>query len=133
MPRLLAIEWDPAEVRVLVGTTSGASVSVEQAFTLPLLARADAAALTPPSIKSMADKGGGDVEMAQPFHTAPWAIAYSAPPFRKEDITLREAFNRAAKAFVGTDEYLSLLTKVGRGQDSLPGDMTAAEQCAKKS
>jgi polar amino acid transport system substrate-binding protein len=91
--------------------------------------RADAAALTPGSVNSMAEKGGGDVEAAKPFVTAPWAISYSAPPFRKEDTTLREAFNKALAGFVGSDEYKAINAKVGRGEESLPGNVKAEDLC----
>ncbi|SFQ35899.1 amino acid ABC transporter substrate-binding protein, PAAT family [Bradyrhizobium sp. Ghvi] len=94
-----------------------------------LSGRADAAALNPVSVKSMAGKGGGGVERAEPFTTQSWAIAYSSFPFRKEDVSLREAFNNALKEFVGSDEQLKIFAKIERGPESLPGNVTADELC----
>ncbi|MCK1699429.1 ectoine/hydroxyectoine ABC transporter substrate-binding protein EhuB [Bradyrhizobium sp. 144] len=94
-----------------------------------LSGRADAAALNAASIKSMAEKGGEGVEPAEPFTTQPWAVAYSSFPFRKEDVSLREAFNMALKDFVGSHEQLKIFAKTGRGPESLPGKVTAGELC----
>lgn len=93
--------------------------------------RADAAALTPPSVRSMAERGGGDVEPATPFNTAPWAIAYSGMPIRREDAALREAINGALKQVVGTPPWMAILAKLGRGEEVLPGNETAEAQCAR--
>lgn len=50
MPRLLAIEWDASEARIVVGSTSGTTVSVEQAFIVPFPMRVDSPPLTPADI-----------------------------------------------------------------------------------
>lgn len=91
--------------------------------------RADAAALTPGSVQSMADKGGGDVEAAKPFVTADYAVAYSAPAFRKEDVSLLDAFNKAAKQFIGSEEYVAINKKIGRGPEVIPGDKKTEDSC----
>src|SRR5579885_1677901 len=41
MPRLLALEWDNREVRVAVGTPRGSDALIEDAFIIPLPARAE--------------------------------------------------------------------------------------------
>lgn len=92
--------------------------------------RADAAVLTPGSVKSMAEKAGGEVEAAAPFTTAEWATSYSAVPFRKADVSLREAFNGALKEYLGSDEWKAVIAKYGSNAE-LPGDMTALKQCSK--
>lgn len=91
--------------------------------------RVDAAALNTISVKSMAEKGDGGVERAQPFATQPWAIAYSSFPFRKEDVSLRDAFDKALKEFVGSDEQLQIFARAGRGKESVPSMVTADELC----
>lgn len=92
--------------------------------------RADAAILTPGSVKSMAEKAGGEVEVAAPFTTAEWATSYSAVPFRKADVSLREAFNGALKQYLGSDEWKAVIAKYSSNAE-LPGDMTALKQCSK--
>ncbi|MCA1510401.1 ectoine/hydroxyectoine ABC transporter substrate-binding protein EhuB [Bradyrhizobium sp. NBAIM01] len=91
--------------------------------------RADAAAVSPGSAKSMAEKGGGDVEAAQLFHSAPRAISYSAPPFRKEDESLLKAFNKALSEYVGSAEHKAINATIGRGDEVLPGNVTSEELC----
>ncbi|MCK1481394.1 ectoine/hydroxyectoine ABC transporter substrate-binding protein EhuB [Bradyrhizobium sp. 193] len=92
--------------------------------------RADAAALTPGSVRSMAEKGGGDVEAATPFTTSEWAVSYSSVPFRKSDVSLREAFNGALKEYLGSDEAKAIYSKYGVAPQ-LPSDMTTSKQCSK--
>jgi len=91
--------------------------------------RADAAAVSPGSAKSMAEKGSGDVEEARPFSSAPWAISYSAPPFRKEDEALLKAFNKALSEFVGSAEHRAIIATIGRGEEVLPGNVNSEELC----
>ncbi|MET4518914.1 ectoine/hydroxyectoine ABC transporter substrate-binding protein EhuB [Bradyrhizobium sp. I1.7.5] len=95
-----------------------------------LSGRADAAVLTPGSVKSMAEKGGGEVEAATPFTTAEWAVSYSSIPFRKSDESLRLAFNGALKEYLGSEEWKAIFSKYGIASQ-LPGDMTTSRQCAK--
>lgn len=91
--------------------------------------RADAAALTPGSVHSMTEKGDGDVEAAKPFITPSWAIAYSAYPFRREDESLREAFNKGLKAFLGSQEWKTISAKYGRDEEALPGAASVDALC----
>lgn len=113
-----------SEDRILAFQDQGALLSAVKS------GRADAAALTPGSVQSMAEKGGGDVEGASPFVSPSWAIAYSAPPFRQEDTSLRQAFNAAIKPFLGSEEWKSILTHYGLGTDSLPGNMMTETLCS---
>jgi hypothetical protein len=41
MARLLAIEWDNAEARVVVATARGESISIDEAFAIPLPPRGE--------------------------------------------------------------------------------------------
>lgn len=94
--------------------------------------RADAATLTPGSVRSMAEKSADKVEAADPFITPEWATSYSSVPFRKEDVALREAFSAALKDFLGSAEWQALYQKYDMmDPNPLPGDMTTAEQCNK--
>lgn len=56
MPRLLAIEWDSSEARVLVGTTAGAMAVVEQAFIIAFPEKPDGA---PPSSSEIGQRVAG--------------------------------------------------------------------------
>lgn len=55
MARLLALEWDPREARLVVARTTGRTVEVEQAFTVPLDAGGESAG---------AELAGGEVGSA---------------------------------------------------------------------
>ena len=114
------------EDRILVLQDAGALLAAVKS------GRADSASATPPTVKSMAEKGGGDVEVADPFHTPAFAISYTGSAIRKEDVEFREAFNRALKQYVGTQEFLDLFAPLDMTRDNLPGDMTTAEQCARE-
>ena len=92
--------------------------------------RADSASLTPSTITEMAKKGGGDVEMATPFDSPPWAIKYIAVPFQKDAVTLRDAFDQAVKEYIKSAEYKSVLAR--RPGAEHPADMTVAKQCTEQ-
>ncbi|HET7714993.1 MAG TPA: ectoine/hydroxyectoine ABC transporter substrate-binding protein EhuB [Bauldia sp.] len=92
--------------------------------------RVDAVILTPDSVKAMAERSDGTVERADPFENPPFANAYAASVFRKEDNELREAFNAELKNVVGTPEFMEMLKPNGYTEDNLPGDMTAEARCA---
>jgi polar amino acid transport system substrate-binding protein len=91
--------------------------------------RADAAALTALSVRRMAEKGGGRVDVASPFKTPEDAYGYGAFAFRKEDKALREAFDKALAAFIGSKEHLALVAPFGFTKDELPGKASAATLC----
>jgi Tfp pilus assembly PilM family ATPase len=61
MPRLLALEWDAKEARVVIARTRGAAVAVEQALAIPLPQREAAAAsdadVGPALAKALAEHG----------------------------------------------------------------------------
>lgn len=90
--------------------------------------RADAVALTRSVIKGMAAKAGDSVEMANPFNNTDYTTNYTGMPFRKEDTSLREAFNAGLKEFKTTAAYRDMLEKADQSD---PGDMTTAKRCSK--
>jgi polar amino acid transport system substrate-binding protein len=125
---------------VEVGYAKDAGVPQNQLMLLPDQAsmiaavksgRADAAALAAISISSMADKGGPDVERANPFKTPPEAMGYGAFGFRKEDKALLKEFNRHLVQFIGTREHLNLVDEYGITEQEIPQKSTK-ELCSGK-
>lgn len=94
--------------------------------------RADAAAETSVAIQVMAEKGGPEVEVADPFSAPLYTIGYGALAFQKEDKDLRDWFNKAMQEFIGTKEHLAVIKPFGWTKTNLPGGKTAAECCAGK-
>lgn len=91
--------------------------------------RAEAAALTAPSIEILAEEGDG-VEMTAPFGTVAGrsVTGHGAFGFRKEDEELRAAFNKNLASFIGSREHIALVQPFGFGKEYLP-DKTTAELC----
>ncbi len=93
---------------------------------------ADALALSLPAVLFMTRRQMlGLTEVAEPFLQPPQARGrYSglgAAVFRKADVDLLDAWNRAMVGFIGSPEHLRLLTRYGMGEEALPGDVTTAE------
>lgn len=86
--------------------------------------------LTPSSISLMAENSDGAAERAEPFSSPAFAAAYGGIAFRKDDTELLAAFNEALKGFVGTPEFMQVMSAVSYSEDMLPGAVTAAEACA---
>jgi polar amino acid transport system substrate-binding protein len=91
--------------------------------------RADAAALTALSVRRMAEKGGERVDVAAPFATPDDAYGYGAFAFRKDDKALREAFDKALAAFIGSEEHLALVAPFGFTKAELPAKASAEKLC----
>jgi polar amino acid transport system substrate-binding protein len=91
--------------------------------------RADAAALTAPSIAEMAEQDG--VESTPPFGEVAGqsVMGHGGFAFRKEDTALYEEFNRHLVEFIGTEEHIELVTPFGFGEGYLP-NLTTEELCA---
>ncbi len=92
--------------------------------------RVNVVILTPSSISLMAENSGGAAERAEPFSSPPFAAAYGGIAFRKDDTELLAAFNEALKGFIGTPEFMEVMSAVSYSEDMLPGAVTAAEACA---
>ncbi|MDX3904197.1 MAG: ectoine/hydroxyectoine ABC transporter substrate-binding protein EhuB [Pigmentiphaga sp.] len=54
---------------------------------------------------------------------------YGAFAFRKEDVALREAFDRELAGFIGSPEHLRLVEPFGFTENELPGDVTSVQLC----
>src|SRR5690606_29874447 len=54
---------------------------------------------------------------------------FGAFGFRRNDRTFRDAFNQVLKATIGTPQHLELVEPFGFGENTLPGDVTAAQLC----
>jgi len=91
--------------------------------------RADAAALTAPSIAEMAEQDG--VESTEPFgEVAGQSVqGHGGFAFRQEDTDLLEAFNAELAEFIGSEEHIALVTPFGFGEGYLP-NKTTEELCA---
>jgi polar amino acid transport system substrate-binding protein len=91
--------------------------------------RADAAALTAPSIAEMAEQDG--VESTEPFgEVAGQSVqGHGGFAFRKADTDLLEAFNAELTEFIGSEEHIALVTPFGFGEGYLP-NKTTEELCA---
>ena len=91
--------------------------------------RADAAALTAPSIAEMALQDG--VESTAPFgEVAGQSVkGHGGFAFRPADSDLHEAFNAHLVEFLGSPEHIELVTPHGFGEGYLP-NLTKAELCA---
>lgn len=57
------------------------------------------------------------------------AAGFGAFGFRLSDPALRDAFNRELEAFIGSPEHLELVKPFGFSEETLPGDVTAADLC----
>lgn len=92
--------------------------------------RADAAALTSPSIVRMARRGGEGVQAVKDFQTPPYATGYGGLVFRSSDDELRKAFNKELRNFVGSEEHLQLISQFGFTEANVPAKgVTTAELC----
>ena len=92
--------------------------------------RVNVVILTPSSISLMAENSDGAAERAEPFSSPAYAAAYGGIAFRKDDTELLAAFNEALKGFIGTPEFMQVMSPVSYSEDMLPGAVTAAEACA---
>jgi len=99
--------------------------------------RADAYAATALTVNDLLQRAGeySGLERAQPF-TDPvingqGVLGYGAFAFRQEDQDFVAAFNVELAAFVGTDAHAERVGKWGFSKTELPGDVTAAQLCAR--
>lgn len=91
--------------------------------------RADAAALTAPSIAEMAQQDG--VESTAPFGEVAGVsvMGHGGFAFRPADTDLHAEFNAHLVEFVGSPEHIALVTPHGFGEGYIP-NLTQAELCA---
>lgn len=84
--------------------------------------RADCLALSAPTVAWLATLAPNEVEVASPFQDPAGtdAVGHCAFGFRREDRRLREAVDRALRAYIGTPEHLQRVAPFGFGQATLP-------------
>lgn len=94
--------------------------------------RAHVASATVFAMQDLVSKGGGDVELAQPFTAPDFTKGYSAYAMRTADQAFVDAFNEEMLAFLGTDEMLAMVERFGYGKEQLPdGSVPTAQLCAR--
>lgn len=84
-----------------------------------LTRRADAAVGTQLTMKTLAAKGGDKVEAISGFRDDPANTGYGALAFRKEDQSLRDAFNKELQAWLGSEEHLKTIAPFGFDRSNL--------------
>jgi polar amino acid transport system substrate-binding protein len=94
--------------------------------------RVDAVAATVLTANDLLQKqGSNDVQLARPFRDpvidGKSVRGFGAFGFRQDDDPLREAFDQHLSEFIGTPEHLQLVKPFGFSEDTLPGDVTAAQ------
>ncbi|NIR31389.1 MAG: ectoine/hydroxyectoine ABC transporter substrate-binding protein EhuB [Gammaproteobacteria bacterium] len=93
--------------------------------------RAHAASATYFAMKDLADKGGDDVQLAQPFDAPDFTKGWSAYAFREDDTGFLNAWNKAQAEFIGTNEFWNIVKKYGYTKTHLPSEgFTTAKLCA---
>jgi len=94
--------------------------------------RAHAASATVFAMSDLANKGGDDVELADPFNPPEFTKGWSAYAFRKDDTEFLEAWNEVQADFLGTHEFWDIVNKYGYKESQLPSEgVTTAKLCAK--
>jgi len=94
--------------------------------------RIDAVAATVLTVNDLLNKSNGQgIELARPFRDpvidGKSVRGYGAFGFRKSDTAFLDAFNGQLADFIGTPEHLELVKPFGFSQETLPGNVTAAE------
>lgn len=75
--------------------------------------RADAAVGTQLTMRGLATKAADKVEAVADFKDDPANIGYGALAFRKDDASLRDAFNKELQGWLGGEEHLKTIAPFG--------------------
>ncbi|MDE3239252.1 MAG: ectoine/hydroxyectoine ABC transporter substrate-binding protein EhuB [Paracoccaceae bacterium] len=94
--------------------------------------RADAGTGTYPTMKQLADKSGGAVDVADPSAMPDSSFNWAGVGFRKSDKDFLDKFNAAQKAYLGSPEMMAAVKPYGYSRAMLPGDKTTAWVCANR-
>lgn len=93
--------------------------------------RAHAASATIFAMSDLAAKGGGDVELADPFNPPDFTKGWSAYAFREDDRDFVDAWNATQAEFLGSDAFWEIVDKYGYTESQLPSEgVTTAGLCA---
>lgn len=93
--------------------------------------RADAAVLTYFEASHLAHDHD-DIDMADNSKMPEWSKNFAAIGFRHEDADFLPAFNKALKAYIGTDTMMAQVAKNEYTKDNLPDDTTTEWVCANR-
>lgn len=95
--------------------------------------RVSAYAGTSLTVNDLLSKTDAPLARAEPFEDpvidGKPVKGFGAFGFRRNDRTFRDAFNQVLKATIGTPQHLELVEPFGFGENTLPGDVTAAQLC----
>ncbi len=96
--------------------------------------RIDAAAATRLTVHNLLEKSqADDLERADPFHdpriNGRVEMGYGGFGFRLRDRDFVDEFNQELARFLGTPEHLELTRPFGISEETLPGNITAADLC----
>ncbi|MQU71789.1 transporter substrate-binding domain-containing protein [Sinorhizobium meliloti] len=94
--------------------------------------RAAAAAHNYLTLKDMAEKAGGKVEVTDPNALPEWTKNWVSVGFRKSDKDFVEKFNAAQKKYLGTAAMMEAVKPYRYDENMLPGDETAEWICANR-
>jgi polar amino acid transport system substrate-binding protein len=81
---------------------------------------------------NLVERSSGEVEMIDPALMPSDMTYFSAIAFRKADTDFLASFYDAQAAYVGSPAMLEAVAPYGYTAAQLPGDMTAAEECANR-
>lgn len=94
--------------------------------------RAAAGAHNYGTLKDMAAKSGGKVEITDPNALPEWTQNWVSVGFRNTDKDFVEKFNAAQKKYLGTPAMMEAVKQYGYDNTFLPGDKTAEWICANR-
>lgn len=95
-------------------------------------ARADAGAGTFFTMKQLADRSNGAVDVTDPNKLPEVSMNWAGVGFRKEDKDFLDAYNAAQKAYIGSPEMMEAVKPYGYTEATLPGDKTTEWVCANR-
>lgn len=125
----------------LINNAIRAGVSESQIMEVPgpseilaavIAGRAAAGAHNYLTVKDMAEKSGGKVEVTDPNALPDWTQNWVSVGFRDGDKDFIEAFDAAQKTYLGSPAMLEAVQPYGYDENMLPGDETAEWVCTNR-
>ena len=77
----------------------------------------------------LSNESGGAVEPTDPTKNPEWTFNWVGIGFRKSDTDFLAAFNKALKAYMGSDAMMKDVAQYGYGKSQLPGQVTTDYVC----
>lgn len=94
--------------------------------------RADAGGVTALTAAGLVKNNSDAIEMTDPAALPKETLNWAGIVFRNEDAAFVEMFNKALKAYLGSDEHLAAVAKYDYTKEMLPGDATTAFACSNR-